>query len=256
MTNVNSFRRRVRQRERLVGTFLKTPAYQVVEVLGTTALDFLVIDAEHAPFDRGALDVCMLAARAADLPVLVRIPNSAPDTILNALDLGATGILVPHARSEQAVREIVAASRYRNGTRGFSNSPRAGRYGRVGMTELIERADCEVTVICQIEDRDAVENIERLAAVDEVDCLFIGRADLAVSYGVTDVQHRLVDDAVQRVYAACRKTQKAVGMFVSDPRDCQRYEEIGGSLFVVGSDQSLLYAQAESVATAALLKPA
>ena len=256
MKNANSFRQRVRQRERLVGTFLKTPAYQIVEVLGTSGIDFLVIDAEHAPFDRGALDVCTLAAHAADLPLLVRIPNSVPDTILDVLDLGATGVLVPHARSEQGVREAVAASRYLKGTRGFSNSPRAGRYGRVGMAELIERADREVTVICQIEDRDAVENIEHLVAIEEVDCLFVGRADLAVSYGVTDIKHKLVDDAVQRVFATCRGAQKAVGIFVSDPRECARYDELGGSLYIVGSDQSLLYAQAALLATAAQRKAA
>ena len=247
MTNDNSFRQRVRERERLVGTFLKTPAYQVVEVLGTTDLDFLVIDAEHAPFDRAALDVCILAGCAASLPMLVRIPNNAADTILNVLDLGATGVLVPHARSEQGVREVLAASRYRTGSRGFSNSPRAGRYGRIGMAELIERADHEVTVICQIEDRDAVENIENLAAIEEVDCLFIGRADLAVSYGVTDINDPLVANAVERVCAACRDAKMAVGMFVSDARDCSRFENLGISLFVVGSDQSLLYAQAALV---------
>jgi 2-keto-3-deoxy-L-rhamnonate aldolase RhmA len=238
-----------------VGTFLKTASYQVVEVLGTTDLDFLVIDAEHGPFDRGALDVCMLAGRAADLPMLVRVPNSSPDTILGVLDIGATGLLVPHARSEQGMRETVAASRYRNGIRGFSNSPRAGRYGRCSMAKLIEHADRDTTVVCQIEDRDAVESIESLVAVEEVDCLFIGRADLAVSYGVSDINHELVEDAVQRVCAACRRAQKAVGIFLGDPRDCMRYEELGVSLFVVGSDQSWLYAQASLVATAMQRKP-
>lgn len=250
MASVRSFRQRVRECERLVGTFLKTPAFQVVEVLGATGLDFLVVDAEHAPFDRTALDVCMLAGRAVDLPMLVRIPNDAPHTILDVLDLGAIGMLVPHARSEQGVREVIGASRYRTGARGFSNSPRAGHYGRVGMADLIERADSETTVICQIEDRDAVENIERLVAIEEVDCLFIGRADLAVSYGVTDINHQLVAAAVQQICAACRAAKKAVGIFVSDPRECARYEEYGVSLFIVGSDQSMLYTQAALMMTA------
>lgn len=246
-----SFRLRVRQRERLVGTFVKTAAYQVVEVLGTSGLDFVVVDAEHAPFDRGAIDVCVLAARAAELPVLVRVPNPAAETMLNVLDVGASGVLVPHARTAEAVRDVIASTRYRGGTRGFSNSSRAGRYGRTGMAELIERADLDATVIFQIEDRDAVENIEQLAAIDEVDCLFIGRADLAVSYGLTDVGHPTVVEAVRRVCAACSRARKAVGIFVADAPDCARFEELGASLFVVGSDQSMLYAQARTVAAAA-----
>jgi len=251
-----SFRTRVRQRERLVGTFVKTAAYQVVEVLGTSGLDFVVVDAEHAPFDRSAIDVCMLAARAADLPALVRVPNPAAETMLSVLDVGAAGVLVPHARTAQGVREVIASTRYRSGTRGFSNSSRAGRYGRVGMAELLDRADLEATVICQIEDRDAVENIEQLAAIDEVDCLFIGRADLAVSYGLTEVSHPVIDEAVRRVCIACSEVRKAVGIFVTDARDCVRYEQLGASLFVVGSDQSMLYAQAMSVAAAVQRKVA
>jgi 2-keto-3-deoxy-L-rhamnonate aldolase RhmA len=250
--NANSFRKRVRGRKRLVGTFLKTAAYQVVEVLGTTELDVFIIDAEHAPFDRGALDACMLAARAVNLPMLVRIPNSAPDTILGMLDIGASGLLVPHARSEQGVREMVSASRYLQGSRGFSNSSRAGRYGRCGMADLIERADRETTTIWQIEDREAVDNIERLVGIEEVDCLFIGRADLAVSYGLADITHRLIDDAVLRTCVTCQRAQKPIGMFLGSVRDCLRYEELGVSLFVIGSDQSMLQPQSTIMTTAPL----
>lgn len=247
---ITTFRQRVRGRERLAGTFVKTAAHPLVEVLGTTGLDFIVLDAEHAPFDRAAIDSCVLAARANALPALVRIPDQAASTILGVLDVGAAGLLVPHARSEAGVREVIAATRYRDGTRGFSGSPRAGRYGRLGMADLIERADADTTVIFQVEDRDAVENVERLAAIDAVDCLFIGRADLAVSYGVGDVDHEIVDRAVRRVCDACSAARKAAGIFVADARHAERYARLGASLFVVGSDQSMLHAHASATATA------
>jgi 2-keto-3-deoxy-L-rhamnonate aldolase RhmA len=250
MHSTTFFKQRVRRRERLAGTFVKTAAHPLVEVLGTTGLDFVVIDAEHAPLDRTSIDVCVLAARANALPALVRIPDDAPATILSVLDVGAAGLLVPHARSEAGVRDVIASARYRDGTRGFSNSPRAGRYGSLGMAELIERADAETTVVFQVEDRDAVENVERLAAIDAVDCLFIGRADLAVSYGAGDVNDAIVDRAVRRVCDACAAAQKAVGIFVADARDVERYARLGASLFVIGSDQSMLRAQASAVATA------
>jgi len=248
--DTTTFRQRVRSRDRLAGTFVKTAAHPLVEVLGATGLDFIVIDAEHAPFDRAAIDSCVLAARATALPALVRVADETAATILGVLDAGATGLLVPHARSEAGVRSVIASTRYRDGTRGFSGSPRAGRYGRLGMAELIERADAETTVIFQVEDRDAVENVERLAAIDAVDCLFIGRADLAVSYGVDDVNHAIVDHAVQHVCDACSAARKAVGIFVADARDIARYARLGASLFVVGSDQGMLHAQASATATA------
>ncbi|WP_296949916.1 HpcH/HpaI aldolase/citrate lyase family protein [uncultured Massilia sp.] len=242
-----SFRQRLRARQVLFGTFFKTPSHQLVEVLGGAGLDFIVIDAEHAPFDRAALDACLLAARAGRLPALVRVPADAHALnaqALNALDLGATGIVAPHARRAADVQAVAAAVRYRGGARGFSNSPRAGDYGRIGMREHIDRADRDSVAICQIEDREAIEDIEAIAALDGADCLFIGRADLAVSYGVDDVAHPLVRAAVEAVCAAARRHGRAVGIHIGHADEARDWHALGVSLFVVGSDQSLLRAAA------------
>jgi 2-keto-3-deoxy-L-rhamnonate aldolase RhmA len=242
MTVPVAFRQRLRERQPLFGTFFKTPSYQLVEVLGGSGLDFIIIDAEHSPFDRAALDVCLLAARASHLPALVRIPASDDPHILNALDIGATGIVAPHARNVETIRKIEAAVRYRGGNRGFSNSPRAGDYGRVGMEDHIARSDRDSVVICQIEDREAIEDIDAIASLAEADCLFIGRADLAVSYGVQDVGHPSVKDAVRAVCVAALRTGKAVGIHIGHMREAQAYLDLGVTLFVVGSEQSLLRA--------------
>lgn len=93
------------------GTFIKTAHPQVVEVLGTSGLAFAVIDAGHAPFDRNTLDLLMLTGRAAKLPLLVRIPDKAGPTILQVLDLGAAGLLVPHVNNAEEARSIVARAR-------------------------------------------------------------------------------------------------------------------------------------------------
>lgn len=244
-----SFRARIRARERLLGTFVKTAAYQTVEVLGTGGLDFVVIDAEHAPFDRNTLDVCMLAARATRLPALVRVPDASDATILDVLDVGAAGVLVPHARTADDVQRAVRSSRYRDGVRGFSNSPRAGGYGRVGLAALVDAADRETVVVCQIEDREAIDALDAIAAVDAVDCLFIGRADLAVSYGAFDLRHPAVEAAVERTCAVGRAAGKAVGIFLAGADEVPRYAALGVSLFVIGSDQSLLRERIGTLAT-------
>ena len=226
---------------------MKTASYQIVEVLGSTALDFVVIDAEHAPFDRQQLDVSILAARAAGIDSLVRLPNAASDTVLNVLDVGASGILVPHALGADSARAVAARARYRDGERGFSNSSRAGGYGTVGMTQLVDAADKGVSVVCQIEDREAVERIDEIAAVSEVDCLFIGRADLAVSYGTFDPAHADVARAVEKVCRSCRAAGKTVGIFLADERGLSQYRDMGVTMFVIGSDQSMLRSQANGV---------
>ncbi|HSW22287.1 MAG TPA: aldolase/citrate lyase family protein, partial [Burkholderiaceae bacterium] len=183
----------MRAGEPLIGSFVKTPSHAVVEVMALAGFDFVVLDAEHAPFDRDALDRCLLAARAACLPALVRLCDREPATALDALDLGAAGVLAPHVCSVDDARRVHAACRYANGSRGFSNSPRAGDYGGIGMAELVARADDQTAVLCQIEDREAVERVEDIATFDGIDCLFIGRADLALSYGVFDPREREVD---------------------------------------------------------------
>jgi 2-keto-3-deoxy-L-rhamnonate aldolase RhmA len=238
--NTSSLRQRLRARQPLFGTFFKTPSHQLMEVLGGAGLDFVVIDAEHAPFDRATLDTCLLAARAHSLPALVRVRDNASANILDALDLGATGIVAPHASSTASVEAIIRAARYRSGNRGFSNSPRAGNYGLVGMTQHLDDGDRDSIVVCQIEDREAVEQIGAIAAIDEADCLFIGRADLAVSYGVYDVGHPQVKAAVAAVCEAGAAAGKAIAIHIGHVREAQPYLDMGVSMFVVGSEQSVL----------------
>ena len=85
-----TFRERLLAGETLIGTWVKTPAMAMVELLSLSGLDVACLDAEHAPFDRGDLDRCLFAGRQTGLPLLVRVLNSAPATLLNALDLGAS----------------------------------------------------------------------------------------------------------------------------------------------------------------------
>ena len=125
MTTAASFRARLLARQTLVGTFLKTPTGHGVEIMGDAGFDFVVIDQEHAPFDRSSTDVALAIACARGLPALVRVAG--PETVLSVLDGGATGILMPHVASAEQARAVVAACRYRGG-RGFATSTRAGRY--------------------------------------------------------------------------------------------------------------------------------
>lgn len=244
----HSLRARLRTGEFLVGTFIKSPAHSVVEVLGGVGLDFVVLDAEHAPFDRASLDTCVLAAKSATLPVLVRLPSADAMHALGALDSGADGVVVPHVLDADGARRAVASCRYQAGARGFSNSPRAAAFGQVPLSEHVRQSDLNCNVICQIEDALAVEAIAEIAAVDEVDCLFIGRADLAVSYGCDRLDAPEVETAVERIIQAGRRRGKALGMFVADLGQVRAYRRRGVSLFIVGSDQAALRAYFRTLA--------
>lgn len=233
----STFRERLRRGDRLLGTFVKTPHPAVVEVLGLAPLDCLCIDAEHAPFDRRELDVAVLAARAADIPVLVRVAHPNAASILGVLDLGATGVVIPHVTSVAVVQAAAAACRYGRGGRGYAGSTRAAAYGTRTMAENLSRGNAEVTVIAQIEDAEALDDIDAIASIDGIDALFIGRMDLAVSLGAASPNESGVIDAVTRICTAARAHQRAVGMFTPTTEEAHQWFAAGASLFLLGSEQ-------------------
>ena len=244
-----SFRDKLRAGDLLAGTWIKTPHPHVVEVLSLTSLDCLVLDAEHAPFDRAALDLCILAARAVGKTVLVRPQSASHEKILNALDCGADGVILPHIRTASEAEEAIKACHYVSGGRGFAGSSRAAAYTTKGMAK--HRADAKgVIVIAQIEDIEGVDNIEEIAAVEGMDALFIGRADLTISYAAETPDDAIVVEAVDRIVAAGKTAGRTTGMFLGRVSDVPLWREKGASLFILGSDQDFLLQGAAKLAEA------
>jgi len=224
---------------RQVGTFVKTTSPQIIEVLGGAGLDFAVIDAEHAPFDRGTLDIMTIAARSVGLPLFVRIPDMNASTIQSALDLGVTGLLVPHVDSVEQARLLVSRARFVGGERGFSSSPRFAGYGGMGMKQAIAAGD-QAVLMCQIESRAALEAAADIAAVPGVAGLFVGRADLALSMGLSDSRAPEVMAATTTILQATIRAGKVPGVALGAPSERDEFEQMGATWFVIGSDQSLL----------------
>ncbi|RQS26450.1 MULTISPECIES: HpcH/HpaI aldolase/citrate lyase family protein [unclassified Burkholderia] len=237
-----SFRGRLLSGTPIAASFVKTNHYQQVELAGAAGLDAIVLDAEHAAFSAADLDVCLLACKAAGVAGLVRVPDTRAATLLQVFDMGADGVLVPHVASAAQAAEIVALTRYMNGTRGFSNSARAGRYGRAAMREHIDQQDNAACVICQIEDEAALAELDAIAAVDGIDALFVGRADLSVSMRTYDVDAPAIAAATRETLAAADRARKAGGLFVGDTGQIRAWRDAGASFFVIGSDQSTLRA--------------
>ena len=232
----------------LVGTWIKTPSPIVTEVLSRTRLATLCLDAEHAPFDRRDLDLCVMAARSRDMPVLVRTPSAAPHHILNTLDIGAAGVIAPHVTSADEARALVKACQFGPGGRGYAGSTRAADYTGRTMSEHVASSRDSTVVVAQIEDAEAIEAIDAIAAVEGVDCLFIGRADLTISLGASSSSEQRVIDAALRVVDAGRKHGRAVGSFVGDLKEIPFWRERGVSFFLLESDHTFLLRGADDLA--------
>ena len=231
--------------DRMIGTFIKTPNYQVVEIVTSCNLSFVALDAEHAPFSKSDLDTCILAARANDTPVIVRVPTSNEEDVLSVLDMGANGVLFPHINCKQDAITAINVSKYKSedfelGRRGFSNSSRSGNYGSFTIDKMIEASNMNVSVLCQIEEIQAVDNIDEITEVRGIDCLFIGRADLAVSMGCNSITDSIVENAIDIVVKSAKRNGIPLGMYLPDNNDLEKWISKGFSLFIVGSDQSYL----------------
>ena len=242
-----TFRSRLIAGDVLAGTFLKTPSAIAAEVLGLSSLDAVAIDAEHAPFGRLELDACIAALRAADMPTLVRLSSDAPTQIRNALDCGASGFIVPHVTSADQARDIARASQFGDGGRGFAGSPRAAGYTTLGMDEYREHAREHTIAVVQIEDVSALDNVSDIAAVDGIDCLFVGRIDLAVGMQADPMSDKVIS-AVQEICKATRAAGKAIGMFTPAMDEIPSWIDEGASLFLLGSDQSMILTGANQLA--------
>ena len=230
---------RIRAREPLVGTFLKTPHYGVVEALGGTGLDFVILDGEHAGFGLAQMDACVLAARAVGLPCLARITSGTPADILRVLDLGADGIFVPHVMTGEQAAAIAKAAHYGAGGRGYAASNRAGNFGRVPMKQHLQNAK-NVIVVAQIEDPEGVDNASAIAAVDGIDACFVGVADLAVAYEVYDLKADKVQAAIDTVVSACADKAMSVSSFAPDMAGVKALTDRGVTMVAVGSEHKAM----------------
>jgi 2-keto-3-deoxy-L-rhamnonate aldolase RhmA len=236
------FRARLLARELVAGTFIKTPVIHPTEILGAAGFDFVVIDQEHAPFDRVSTDAILLAARASGTAALVRVPTAEPSTILGVLDDGATGVLAPHVATIEAAQALVRACRYRGGRRGFSNSPRAGSYGAAAPWDHVTAQDAQTVVLAMIEDPEALDVIDDIVAVEGLDGVFIGRGDLTVAMGLPSGDAPEVKAAVEKIAGAAAARGKPVCAFVGagDSPEVRWLKDLGVNAFIIASDQTFM----------------
>lgn len=200
---------KLRAGSRLRGGILRLPAEMLVELAGIAELDYVLIDCEHGPADLVPLQQHIALAQAHGLPVLVRVGRADPNQVLRVLDLGADGIVVPHVESAQEAEEVVRSAHYPpRGERGFATYSRAGRYGAVTATEH-RRAAEDVLVVAMVETGPGVDNTAEIVAVEGIDAVWVGPADLAVSLGVPPG-----DQAVQRAAAEVHRQARRTGVAV------------------------------------------
>jgi len=251
MSRISTFRQRVIGQETLAGTFLKTPHYNLVEVFAQSGFDFLCLDAEHAPFDRAVIDQCLAVACALDFPVLIRVGDHSARAILWALDCGAVGVVVPHVDSVQVAQDVAKSARFGLGGRGYAGSSRWGEFATKSMPDLLEKSQRETVVIAQIEEPYAVPLASEIAAIDGIDALFSGPADLSVGMGYDHQNSPELHAALKSIGDAAKAYGKGYASFVPNAQVGRDWaEKYGVTMFYVGSEHGFMRSAANAIADA------
>ena len=180
---------------------------QIVEIIGLAGFDAAFIDMEHTSYDLRDVQLAVMAAERVGITSIVRTPGFDPAQILRLLDMGVQGVQVPHVSTPDTARQAVAAVRYPpHGERGMAAGSRAAEYGRVALLDHMAQSNREILLACMIEDMEAVERIDEIAAVEGVDLLAVGPSDLSRSLGVSGhPDHPRLVAAIDRVREAVKK---------------------------------------------------
>ena len=246
-STIAGFRRRMMDGELLLGTFVKTPTVEMIELLAMAGLDWVCLDGEHAPIDRRSMDAPLAMGRAIGLPVIVRVPVASPDAILQALDCGAVGVLVPHINSVEKARDVARWAHFGEGGRGYAGSTRWAGFAGTSITDNLARDQAETVVMAQIEDAAALDVIDDIAAVPGIDSLFVGPADFAVALGAGSVTDPRVLGAYDRVAAAARRQKRNLSTFAGTTEIAKDLRTRGVSAFLIGSEHTFVLTGAQNV---------
>ncbi len=240
----NAFKAALKEGRTQIGMWVTIPDPGVVELLAGCGYDWLLLDTEHSAMD--AVDTMRLMQAAAPYPVstIVRPGWNNPVEIKKLLDCGAQTLLIPYVQNADEATAAVAAVRYPpKGIRGVAGTTRASRYGAI--KDYATRADAEICLLVQVETSAALAEIEAIAAVDGVDGIFIGPADLAASMGhpgnpAHPEVRAAVLDAVRRIAAA----GVPPGILSLDQGLLDDVAEAGGQFIAIDVDMALLRREA------------
>jgi len=225
----------------LYGCFVTFPLPDMAEMVAMMGFDFLLLDNEHGVIEQSTLCDMVRASQCRGVPAVVRCTMAEYDHIQKALDFGANGVQIPLVNSAEDARRIVAMANFPpEGCRGTAYLPRAARYGMVeDKRAYLKLANHTKLVCCQVETRQAVENLDELLKVNGVDVWFIGPGDLAASYGEPTGSPRMLEIAertIRKIVAAGR----IAGYYVGTPEAARQAVEWGARYLVTAVNQFMV----------------
>jgi len=243
----NAFKHALKANRPQIGLWSSLASHYSVEVIAGAGFDWILLDMEHSPNDLESVLAQLQAAAAYPTTPIVRVPWNDMVTIKRVLDAGAQSLLIPYVSTPEEAKAAVSYTRYPPaGVRGVAGTTRASRFGRI--PGYAKRAHEEICVLVQVETRQGFDQIEAICAVEGVDGVFIGPADLHASMGYTGESANpavlpLIEEAMRRI----RKAGLAPGYLSPIEADARKMLAAGALFVAVGADIGLLARGAEAL---------
>lgn len=236
MFNGGRIRQKLQGNRPVVGTIMYLGAPQFVEIAAEIGYEWLFVDTEHGHIGYNQLFAILLAAKGTPLDIIVRVPGLQESAIKTALDLGASGVVVPMIQNADQVATAVRWSKYApQGLRGYG--PLRADHYLIQADEYRRQANDLITVIAQIESVQAVDAIQEIVRVPGLDGVFMGTDDLSQSMGILgQPEHPALIANINRVFDAAQEARVAYGTFVRRAEQCRPWIERGARLMTISSD--------------------
>jgi len=248
---VNKAKEKLKSGQTVFGCFVRYPSAGLVEVLGYQPWDFILFDAEHGVIEPHDCEAMVRAAELRGVTAQVRVTTNQPHVILRYMDSGVQGLHVPWVNSAaEAEAAVKSVKYYPRGIRGLAGV-RAADYGQtISLGEYTTQANAQTMIILQVETEQAVEQIAEIAAVPDVDVIFIGPSDLSQSYGVPgQSNHPSVQAAIGKIADAVLKSPAALGIMVSSAEAAKQWEARGARYIAIGLEGILMPAARQYLQT-------
>ena len=237
---MTGFVTRLRDRDAaLLGTWVKIPAVETVELIAHAGFDYVVVDLEHSPMSLESAYRAIVVAQGAGLAALVRLPDHTGAYVQRLLDSGADGLLVPRVQSPDEARRALSSMVFApRGERGMGLTSRAGRWGQLASADYLAHGDAEVLRCLQVEDLAVLQGVEQILDVPDLGAVFVGMGDLTMSSGLpgTDPTIRA---AVDHVLSSAAAAKIPVGTAVGTADAARVAIERGYAFVMVSNDASL-----------------
>ena len=244
----NEFKKALVAGRQQIGLWVSLASAYSTEIVAGSGFDWLLIDGEHSPNDPPTILPQLQAAAAYPVTCIVRPAWNDKVLIKRYLDVGVQSLLIPYVQTVEEAEAAVAAVRFpTQGVRGVAGVTRATRYGRI--PDYNKRAHEQICLLVQIETRQGLDNLEKIARVDGIDGIFIGPADLSAGLGyLGQIQHPESQKAIQDAIERIRACDKPAGILATDEASARRYIEWGTTFTAVGVEAMILARETEKLA--------